>query len=109
MKLAENPAKIGRVVSVIFVVAIFVQAINFFYYFMNSSGGQSTTINNLIMYLCMTIILSSIAISIVISVASKRHRNELQTGNDQNQTVTTSAVVDRANETNPAEFDINKK
>lgn len=72
MALIQNPTKIRRIASVTIVVAIFVQIINFFYYFNNSSGDQSTTVNSLIMYLCMAAVLGSIVFAILASRTNKQ-------------------------------------
>ena len=110
MKLAENSAKVGRVLSIIVVVTIFIEAINFFYYFLNSSGDQSTTLNSLIMYLCEAVILASIAFAVVIGVANRAHRGKLRPGNDQNvQAPTDSIVVSGTNEPITPEVNIIKK
>jgi hypothetical protein len=110
MKLVENPAKVGRVLSIIVVVTIFIELINFLYYFLNSSGDQSTTLNSLVMYLGEAVIVGAVAFAVAISVANKQHRNNLQSSNDQKvQAPSDSVVVSGANEPVTSETDIAEK
>jgi hypothetical protein len=80
MKLVENPAKVGRIVLVVVVIAIAIQIVNFLSYFSNSSGDKSTTLNSLIMYILMGIILIAIIFAVAIGVMNRAYRSKLQSG-----------------------------
>ena len=84
MKLAENPAKVGRIISVVVVVTIVIGAINFLVYFMNSSGSQSTVLNSLIMYACLAILAACVVLAVVVNVANKRLRNAAKQQKNEN-------------------------
>lgn len=77
MNIVENPAKVGRIATIIIIVTLIILAINALITLSRGEANESTSINRLIAKTGVVILVGTVVFVVGVGMANKRNRNKL--------------------------------